>query len=1428
MATSGNTNVQLTVEATTLGGDAIRALADQVRALGKTGGDAGPEFAALAEQLDRVAAQASAVETFGALEANVRATTTAVDQATQAFNGAKTALDAQAASTATFKASQAEAADALNQARVAAIGAKEAFGILNAEVKSHSEVTATDTERLREARIAVAETTAEVARQRLAMSDVNDEVSTAEKLQAKLSATLAVTTRSLSAAQAAADTQAAALERAAAAAQALDVDTAALGAEQSRLLESQQQITTSAVKLQQAIEQQAEASRVAAEQAEALRDIGASVVAELEAERAARVADAAAIEAQNAAQAVQTQLLHEYDAAVAELNETLAVQRAAQEALIEAQAEQAESDRLANIQLESAIALRREGVEALAQERAALQDATYSNIQYDQASRAAATSSEALAQASRDAAEALQASFAQTGVRSIEAIRTEMIATEAALEKLSAEFEQGNISAQDMARAVGSAEAQLQKLRTEASRIPEATGFLEQMNASVIGLVNRFGALSAAAATVGFAFGGVITATEQLQQMQRVLTEVYGSTEAASAQILNLQVAADKSGVSVKSISDSFVQFAVSAKAAGISTQTVQDVFNGTVKAAGDLGLSSERVKLILEALGQMANKGVVSMEELRRQLGNSLPGALALMANSLGITTAQLTKMVASGQLLTSEVLEPLALAMTKFGSNGDVAVQGLAQSFNRLENAVTAFYQKFEDTTAYTILNGVVSGLASNFNLVIRAVTTLGELWAAKEIVAYISNLSGVNAALGTTKVVTDEVAVATGAATVAEEANTAATTVNTTARIANAEATIAETAANKLNATSFGDMSGSIGTFGRQAATTAESASIASRAMSGLGTAARGATTLLGGLPGIAVLVALNARELGTAIGEGTAKLFGFGKQLSDNEAKYNAQTAALAEMVKQGNTVGATFVQLTARYNDLIAPLTKAILAAEKHAEAVKLENQAMVSIAALTGDATVKVDASAKAAAAQAAAYQAVADKLQLQASATASLIAGYQGQVDAGVKLNSAEQQKLQTYQQTLLVQQAAVEKAQAEVDSQNLLAAAAFNASVAARDQSASLVTLQAALQDANDKVATLKIAQALGVDVTKQLTAAASDQAQAQSLVAKALQDTALNASIANDAVKNGVSVATAATNATIAFYQAEKAQATAIGDTTGARQADIAIAREQSDLIQQQITLKNADIANDRTKIATLQGLIDTKTGDTRAEQAAIDALKAKILVEQQETSALGSNISALDAQTAALEQNTTTVDQNAAAKAAAAKADAGTTPYGNLTPTVSDNTGYQDLQNKINAGTLGSGDLAELQAAIGSLQSDVATNTYAQKLNPGLIDPSAISSTNAQLLALTNALTALNEKTGATPTYGPGATPSTATPSTATSSTATAASTDASTSHTVTVNLNGASTTINAASASDATALAALVQQLALAASTASTS
>jgi tape measure domain-containing protein len=285
----------------------------------------------------------------------------------------------------------------------------------------------------------------------------------------------------------------------------------------------------------------------------------------------------------------------------------------------------------------------------------------------------------------------LKNAFGTTGVRSIQAIEQEMFKVSQALVTLRTDFASGGISLKDFERATASAQVRLAALKTEIATIPGDKSQFDRLAEGANNLIGKFGGVAAAAATVALAVKPVIDAFVALESTTRILTQVTGSSAEAAKQIEFLRKTAMQSGQSFTETSQSYAKFAASALQAGLSTEKVQAAFKAVALASGNLGLSTDQAKRALEALSQMASKGTVSMEELRQQLGDSLPGILPALAKQLNLTGKELNDLVESGGLLASEAIPAITAALGKLGPSSGGPVEGLVASFNRFKNVVT-----------------------------------------------------------------------------------------------------------------------------------------------------------------------------------------------------------------------------------------------------------------------------------------------------------------------------------------------------------------------------------------------------------------------------------------------------------------------------------------------------------------------------------------------------------------------------------------------------------------------------------------------------------------------------------------------------------------------------------------------------------------
>lgn len=82
-------------------------------------------------------------------------------------------------------------------------------------------------------------------------------------------------------------------------------------------------------------------------------------------------------------------------------------------------------------------------------------------------------------------------------------------------------------------------------------------------------------------------------------------------------------------------LTDSFAKFHAASMGTNFSLEQQKELYQGLTQAATFFHMSSERTENMMIAVEQMMSKGKVTAEELRRQLGNNLPGAYARVAQA-------------------------------------------------------------------------------------------------------------------------------------------------------------------------------------------------------------------------------------------------------------------------------------------------------------------------------------------------------------------------------------------------------------------------------------------------------------------------------------------------------------------------------------------------------------------------------------------------------------------------------------------------------------------------------------------------------------------------------------------------------------------------------------------------------------------------
>lgn len=214
----------------------------------------------------------------------------------------------------------------------------------------------------------------------------------------------------------------------------------------------------------------------------------------------------------------------------------------------------------------------------------------------------------------------------------------------------------------------------------------QSLSLLQRIRGEVLSLAAAYGGLFAAIEVIR----GAVNATETLAGVSSRLNVAFGGDEIQAAEELEfIRRQAERLGVTFVDLATEYSKFSVATKNTNLQGQATRDVFIGIAEAARVNRASQADLRGVFTALTQIVSKGTIQMEELKQQLGDRLPGAVQLLADSLGITTAELIKMTEQGQL-SSEALIPFAEEVrNRFGPGLAEAVESTRASLARLQNA-------------------------------------------------------------------------------------------------------------------------------------------------------------------------------------------------------------------------------------------------------------------------------------------------------------------------------------------------------------------------------------------------------------------------------------------------------------------------------------------------------------------------------------------------------------------------------------------------------------------------------------------------------------------------------------------------------------------------------------------------------------------
>ncbi|MCG8007976.1 MAG: tape measure protein [Candidatus Thiodiazotropha lotti] len=246
------------------------------------------------------------------------------------------------------------------------------------------------------------------------------------------------------------------------------------------------------------------------------------------------------------------------------------------------------------------------------------------------------------------------------------------------------------------------------------------------------GMLGRLLPVAALASAVKW-FKDAAVGTDSLNKGFQVVT---GSAESAGREMDYLRTTAARLGLPLREAGKAYLSLAAAAKGTTLEGEASREIFEAISLAMGKLGKSSADTEGALLAIQQMISKGKVSAEELRGQLGERLPGAFQAAARAMGVTTAELDKMLKNGDVVAEDLLPKLTKELNKLYDDGK-KIDTFGASWSRLKNSISQAFAAFNKSSgALGLVTTAMEGLGSAIALISVGITTVFERLGAVRV--------------------------------------------------------------------------------------------------------------------------------------------------------------------------------------------------------------------------------------------------------------------------------------------------------------------------------------------------------------------------------------------------------------------------------------------------------------------------------------------------------------------------------------------------------------------------------------------------------------------------------------------------------------------------------------------------------------------
>jgi lambda family phage tail tape measure protein len=244
-------------------------------------------------------------------------------------------------------------------------------------------------------------------------------------------------------------------------------------------------------------------------------------------------------------------------------------------------------------------------------------------------------------------------------------------------------------------------------------------------------------------AVLGSSIGAVVSQTRQalganaeyaasLEKQRSALAGLTKNYEEYRKAIAQVESLSKQFAIPQEIITRQFTKLSASVIGAGGNFKNVEETFRGVAAGIRGTGGSLQDLDAALTATAQVFSKGKVSAEELRQQIGERLPGAFTLFAQSLNMTPAELDKALEGGKVSLQDFEKFSELLFKRFGKSAEAIVNSPAAAGDRLQLELSKLSENigkllapigaaFQNTFSAIVvsINEAASALVRFFNL-------------------------------------------------------------------------------------------------------------------------------------------------------------------------------------------------------------------------------------------------------------------------------------------------------------------------------------------------------------------------------------------------------------------------------------------------------------------------------------------------------------------------------------------------------------------------------------------------------------------------------------------------------------------------------------------------------------------------------------